>query len=492
MKKKEKKNNSKNITKKLKFNNDEKLPLYNQSLNKTKKINNDHNKSQSQNLLKAKCNYRKLNSINNNFKKILLNNNKKLNPKNETQKINYFRNDISNLTLNMTFEQKNISTENPNLNNIYISSIRNENTNKDNNNQTFNQYELNNMRNVNKDNKEFKVRHSLAIHGNYILFDFNKELNRNKSYINKDSYTNYEMGESSMRKKLNFSLNKHNLIRNHFYKYSKTYNDNDNNDIDILNKTKEILNIKENNTNILKENKIKNNKLNNSQPVHCFKKSCLKIKKNNSFGKLNNNNKNINEKRFLCSNIDYFSSSRFITDEFSSVHNNYQEGKNAQLNKNKRPCSLYINKKVIEKKPNNSINNNNDLNNCFSLNEFYINPVNKDNNITTNMENNYFHENTQKVPQSRYQNEEKENIIFNYEDDISEDNSDKIRIKSNLYDKRFINLNYDSSPQQLINKRLKFNSIFKFNRNKCDKRPCSSSLLNYVPSFNMYNNIMNE
>ena len=397
----------------------------------------------------------------------------------------------------MTFEQKNISTDNPNLNNIYISSIRNENKKKDNNNQIFNHYDFNNMRNVNKDNNEFKVRHNLAIHGNYILFDFNKELNRNKSYINKDSYTNYEMGEPSMRKELNLSLNKHNIIRNHFYKYSKTYNDNDNNDIDILNKTKEILNIKEDDSNILKKDQIKNNKLNNSQPVHCFKKSCLKIKKNNSFGKLNNNNTNNNEKRLLCSNIDYFSSSRFITDEMSSAHNNYQEGKNAQLNKNKRPCSLYINKKVIEKKPNNSINHNNNNNddpkNCFSLNEFYINPINKDNNnITMNMDNNYFHENTKNALQSRYQNEEKENIIFNYEDDISDDYSDNIRIKSNLYDKRFINLNNDTSPQPLINKRLKFNSIFKFNRNKCDRRPCSSSLLNYIPSFNTYNNIMNE
>ena len=132
-------------------------------------------------------------------------------------------------------------------------------------------------------------------------------------------------------------------------------------------------------------------------------------------------------------------------------------------------------------------------NNESKLNEFYINPINKDNNnITMNMDNNYFHENTKNVLQSRYQNEEKENIIFNYEDDISDDYSDNIRIKSNLYDKRFINLNNDTSPQQLINKRLKFNSIFKFNRNKCDRRPCSSSLLNYIPSFNTYNNIMKE
>ena len=185
LKKKEKRNiNNKNIAKRLKFINDEKLPLYNQSFNKIKKIDNEQNQNQkqnqkqnqnqnqnqSQNLLNAKCNYRKLN-VNHN-KKIQLNTIKKLNPKNDTQKINYFRNDISNLTLNMTFEQKNASTENPNLSNIYITSFNNENTKKDNNNQKVNQ---NKIRNVNIDNKEFKGRHSLAIHGNYILFNFNKE-----------------------------------------------------------------------------------------------------------------------------------------------------------------------------------------------------------------------------------------------------------------------------------------------------------------------------
>ena len=46
-----------------------------------------------------------------------------------------------------------------------------------------------------------------------------------------------------------------------------------------------------------------------------------------------------------------------------------------------------------------------------------------------------------------------------------EDSSEQENIKRNLYDKKFIYLNQNSSSQQLINKRIKKNNILKFNRN---------------------------
>jgi hypothetical protein len=244
----------------------------------------------------------------------------------------------------MTFEQKNLSTDNSNVKNIYISSFKKEN--KSNNNKTIKSC-INNLKNVNIDNKTYNARHSVGIHGNYIFFNFfkdnNKDLNRNKSYAYQNCITNCGAIESSMRDESNISFNKNNIVKNNIYSNSKT-NLNKENDVDILIKTKEILKIKEDNLKLLNNNKIRKKKSNNSQPIYCFKKSCSKIKKNNSLVNINNN-KNINDQNYIYSNIDSYSNYNAITETNKITQQNIQETKNTQFNQIKRPCSLYINKK---------------------------------------------------------------------------------------------------------------------------------------------------
>ena len=460
LKKNEKRYNTKNIVKRMKLNNNQKSLI-----SKLKLLNNGQNR----NLLNTK---------NNNINQ-KLNNGNTLNSKKEnkkTQKKNYFRNDISNLTLNMTFEQKNLSTDNSNVKNIYISSFKKEN--KSNNNKTIKSC-INNLKNVNIDNKTYNARHSVGIHGNYIFFNFfkdnNKDLNRNKSYAYQNCITNCGAIESSMRDESNISFNKNNIVKNNIYSNSKT-NLNKENDVDILIKTKEILKIKEDNLKLLNNNKIRKKKSNNSQPIYCFKKSCSKIKKNNSLVNINNN-KNITDQNYIYSNIDNYSNYNAITETNKITKQNIQETKNTQFNQIKRPCSLYINKKSIEKKRSIINRNYNNNNNFFSLNDYYNNSINKTTHMYTN--NNYIqsNSNSNNYKQYRYTKEEKEIEINKDEDDNSNEN-----IRTNLYDKKFINLNNNYSSQQLINKRLRINNIFKFNRNKVFIEPRCNSILKSIPS----------
>ena len=462
LKKNEKRYNTKNIVKRMKLNNNQKSLI-----SKLKLLNNGQNR----NLLNTK---------NNNINQ-KLNNGNTLNSKKEnkkTQKKNYFRNDISNLTLNMTFEQKNLSTDNSNVKNIYISSFKKEN--KSNNNKTIKSC-INNLKNVNIDNKTYNARHSVGIHGNYIFFNFfkdnNKDLNRNKSYAYQNCITNCGTIESSMRDESNISFNKNNIVKNNIYSNSKT-NLNKENDVDILIKTKEILKIKEDNLKILNNNKIRKKKSNNSQPIYCFKKSCSKIKKNNSLVNINNN-KNITDQNYIYSNIDNYSNYNAITETNKITKQNIQETKNTQFNQIKRPCSLYINKKSIEKKRSIINRNYNNNNNFFSLNDYYNNSINKTTHM--NINNNYIqsnsNSNSNNYKQYRYTKEEKEIEINKDEDDNSNEN-----IRTNLYDKKFINLNNNYSSQQLINKRLRINNIFKFNRNKVFIEPRCNSILKSIPS----------
>ena len=460
LKKNEKRYNTKNIVKRMKLNNNQKSLI-----SKLKLLNNGQNR----NLLNTK---------NNNINQ-KLNNGNTLNSKKEnkkTQKKNYFRNDISNLTLNMTFEQKNLSTDNSNVKNIYISSFKKEN--KSNNNKTIKSC-INNLKNVNIDNKTYNARHSVGIHGNYIFFNFfkdnNKDLNRNKSYAYQNCITNCGAIESSMRDESNISFNKNNIVKNNIYSNSKT-NLNKENDVDILIKTKEILKIKEDNLKLLNNNKIRKKKSNNSQPIYCFKKSCSKIKKNNSLVNINNN-KNITDQNYIYSNIDNYSNYNAITETNKITKQNIQETKNTQFNQIKRPCSLYINKKSIDKKRSIINRNYNNNNNFFSLNDYYNSSINKTTHMYMN--NNYIqsNSNSNNYKQYRYTNEEEEIEINKDEDDNSNEN-----IKTNLYDKKFINLNNNYSSQQLINKRLRINNIFKFNRNKVFIEPRCNSRLKSIPS----------
>ena len=130
--------------------------------------------------------------------------------------------------------------------------------------------------------------------------------------------------------------------------------------------------------------------------------------------------------------------------------------------KNKRPCSLYINKKLIGKneKEKKAINSNN----YFSLNDNYNNAIDKYSHLNMNINNIY--QNKNKIEHNFYYKKIDKKIQGGMKINNSDaDSSEQENIKRNLYDKKFINLNQNSSSQQLINKRIKKNNILKFNRN---------------------------
>ena len=477
IKKNAKKFKKKNLEEKLSLNNTEKMSFFNQSLNKLKKINSDLNKDILISNLDNK-------NINNKEREMKLNN-KKNNFKNgniKNQKINYFHNDISNLTLNMTFEHNNITNsinnENSNIKNIFISSFKKRNIKNE--NQDDSPLHLdNNFERKKLDNKTINLRHSMGIQGNYFLFNFfednNKELNRNKSYGSQNIThfnSNFNSGESTIRNENNLSFNKNNIMRNNFRNYSNTFNDKEN-ELSILNKTKEILKIQENNLNI-NNNKTKKILSNNSQSIFKhFPKSLIKIKKNNCYAKVNNN-----EKIIGVPNIDYFSNSKILTDK------NEQNATSSNLsiiNKNKRPCSLYINKKLNmeEKKNISNISNNSKY---FSLNDYYNCAIDKDTHLNTNLNdinNIYINKKNKNHYKKISENEKIENelIILN-----NDENCDNRNIRKNLYDKKFININQSGSSQQLINKRIRMNNVSKHNRNKCFIDLSSKYSLNCIPS----------
>ena len=117
------------------------------------------------------------------------------------------------------------------------------------------------------------------------------------------------------------------------------------------------------------------------------------------------------------------------------------------LNKNKRPCSLYINKnQLIGKKDKNEIKSNN----FFSLNDYYNSAIDKD----SHLNNNIINQNKNKMEANQYKiinkNAGQGNKIDNNDDSLLNEN-----IKRNLYDRKFINLSQNSSSKQLFNKRIK-------------------------------------
>ena len=128
------------------------------------------------------------------------------------------------------------------------------------------------------------------------------------------------------------------------YNYSNTFKENDN-QISLLNKTKEILKIKEDSIKKYSHMKRKS-KLNDSLCLLDFApKSFMKIKKNKYSEKINNK---INEKIINIPNTEYYQKTKIISDNIQQNSIN----KDNLLNKNKRPCSLYINKKMGRKEKN--------------------------------------------------------------------------------------------------------------------------------------------
>ena len=467
LKKNEKKYKKKNIDIKYNLNNTEKLEklsFLGQSFNKFKKFKNELDQDF---LIEKLNNKNSFNSKNNNDTKISLNNIRKNKSKidiTKDKKINYFHNDISNLTLNMTFEQKNITNsinnDNPKIKNIYISSFKKKKNIKKEIPKINPICLNNNFDNISLANKTIDSRHSL---GNCVLFNFfgendnNKELNRNKSYgyQNISNYklnTRYDIHRSCHHNHSNSSINS-NYIKK--YNYSNAYNENEN-EISILNKTKEILKMREDD--LIKNNNQINRKtvLNNSRSyIDFIPQSLIKIKKNKSTEKLNHK---IHEKIINIPHNDYYKNSKVINEDNQQ---NLKASINSNLfNKNRRPCSLYINKKVSGKK--NSINDNN----CF-LNKYCNNAINKNTHLNNNINNIYI--NTKYLEQksnSQY------NTLYKREDNekqtIKTHNNINFNIKTHINNQKFLNINQNGSTQQLINKRIKINNnTFKFHRNRC-------------------------
>ena len=505
LKKNDKKYKKKNIDKKIILNKADKISMK----ESVRKLNTEL----SQGLLKTKFNDGRFTmhhkSSDNNEKDININlnsYNKNIlkNDINLDNRINYFHNDISNLTLNMTFEQNNITNtintnpDNSKIKNIYISSFKKRNMKKE--LHKLNPLCLNNkLENI--EGRTRNIRHSIGLRGNYILFNYYRDQNSNikennsLGYQNMKNYnSNLDSKNNSLHDDSNLSYNRNNIIR---YKSSNYFNTNafinsiNENEISILNKTKEILKINDDENE--KNNNILLSEIDNNQNDNNIISNRKTITLNNSYNYLDflrnsffENHKNkYNEKIINIPNIEYYSNAKTINEiSQQNIGSNF-----SQFSKIKRPCSLYINKKLGE---NDKINKR-----SFTLSDYYNNAIDRDTHLNMNLNNNVNNFS------SIYDNDRNKNYQYKriIKNNIS-NNGDEFRQKQFAFDKnktlnnntnnRFINLNQNDDSQQLINRKI--NNIFKFNRNKYFIKHSANSSLNFIPSAFLMNknNIIND
>ena len=505
LKKNDKKYKKKNIDKKIILNKADKISMK----ESVRKLNTEL----SQGLLKTKFNDGRFTmhhkSSDNNEKDININlnsYNKNIlkNDINLDNRINYFHNDISNLTLNMTFEQNNITNtintnpDNSKIKNIYISSFKKRNMKKE--LHKLNPLCLNNkLENI--EGRTRNIRHSIGLRGNYILFNYYRDQNSNikennsRGYQNMKNYnSNLDSKNNSLHDDSNLSYNRNNIIR---YKSSNYFNTNafinsiNENEISILNKTKEILKINDDENE--KNNNILLSEIDNNQNDNNIISNRKTITLNNSYNYLDflrnsffENHKNkYNEKIINIPNIEYYSNAKTINEiSQQNIGSNF-----SQFSKIKRPCSLYINKKLGE---NDKINKR-----SFTLSDYYNNAIDRDTHLNMNLNNNVNNFS------SIYDNDRNKNYQYKriIKNNIS-NNGDEFRQKQFAFDKnktlnnnannRFINLNKNDDSQQLINRKI--NNIFKFNRNKYFIKHSANSSLNFIPSAFLMNknNIIND
>ena len=475
-KKNDKKYKKKNIDKKVILNNTEKISVLKQSIKKLRK-------ELSQGFLTKNNNNDKFN-FNNNEKEINLSNIQKDKNKykiNRYHRIDYFYNDISNLTLNMTFNQNNITNNistnclNSNLKNIYISPVKKKNLRKQ--LIQFNPLCLNNEL-ITEGKKLKNNRHSVGLQGSCTFYNFfrekdkennNMEMDRNNTYFYqklKKYYTNLNSKNNSYENS-NLSINgnnvnKYNISNNLNLNYFT--NENENN---IVNKPKQILKVNELDMNNNIQNKYKNLESNKFQTtahksqsyLGYSTKSFFKIKKNNySSGKLNSITSNNNEK-LVNNNIGYYSNSKLTTE------NNKQDNNFSHFIK--RPYSLCdVSKQLF--KTENIKNNNYTLLNYYNTSIPYDTHSNMiDNNIFENTNNKYY-----------LYGKVNEDYFSNYKDG----NMDEINnnCKDNTMNNIFININHIDDAQKLINKRII--QKLKYNRNKNFAEHSNNNSLNFTPS----------
>ena len=466
----------KNIDKKVVLNNTVKFNLFEES--KKKKSNNNINNTNN-GLLISK--------LKNNKSEIKINNSKNNNSKagsptvNKVNNINNIYNTKSNSSINAELDQNTtnnshtINAEKSNIKKIYISSFKKKKNLKK-NLRNSNYYFNNNFEKINFDNTTLNPRSTLRIQGNNILFNAFKENNNNQDlFSNYNFNSNISYSLSPVRNNTNLSFNKNTIFDNNYLNYTISFNDFNvkNNNINILNKTKDIINIQNRNVNI-NNSIIKKDLLTHSSSLFdYFPESYFKTNTNSLENTYNNTN-NFNEIMNNIQNIDSY-------DNFKNQEEKNNKRNNIDIfNKIRRPCSLYINKK-LNKKDNKHQNIKINKNSCFRLNNYYKDAIGKDSHLNKNINSIYkktqnLGENIQLKSSLKYKKKENE-VINNYKDNLENGT-----VKRNLNDIKFINLNGNNTPCQLINKRIERNNNILKNKNKGLNGLHSNSSLNYIPS----------
>ena len=420
-----------------------------------KLYNNDFNINKSNTNINTKTRERSV-DMKNSMKEFIINDNK----------INYFHNNISNLTLNMTFEENNFTNninknpDNSYIKNIHISCLSKKNSEKSQN--IYNPFVLNNNLEKVENNNNNEKRNSEGFKQNYLLFNFYKDKingQSDKSFAfqkAKNFYSNFCSRNNSINED-SLSYNNYNIMR---YNISNNLNantymaENDN----ILNKTKEILKMNQHKPNNFNYKNIKNALFSHLKTNFDLSPKSIKFERNNCSTKNMYNNIN-NKNTMFTPNIDYnLSSKKEKEKEFSQKS---QIINLAQFNKLRRPCSLYFNKKCEEKEKINKTN--------FNLGDYYSCAIDKDSHLNSNISN--IHKNPR-------------NIIFqcpnNNKNTFSEvEISNNIKNNNPLKNNKYININQSSSIKQIFNKKL--------NQKKCCKnqffvKHSPNSSLKSIPS----------
>ena len=348
----------------------------------------------------------------------------------------------------------NKNIKNNNIKKIYISTVKTRNITDTKN------IKLNNLSNI--DNNIFSFNHSStnAQRNTFqfqdkFLFNFfrnkKKDIFRNNSFgnnyqnlTNNNSYNNISR-ESSFFDQHNLSFN-NNLFKNKSFNFLNDINAN------ILNKTKNILKITDNQKFCSNQNSQKYLILDNYETN--FDRYPKRV--------IQQSHKNFREKIINIPNISYIINSNTMNKEHNKIFLDQKR------NINKKPCSLYFNK-------NNFAIKEKDCN--FSLNDYYNN---KNNNLTINNIN--INQNNLGYNKHIYKNfptfENKKVLEIN--------NSMNKHGKLNINLKKYININQNNSSENINNNE---NNIFLFNRNKGNIVHSHNTSLNFIPSLVSLNRV---
>lgn len=137
-------------------------------------------------------------------------------------KINYFHNNISNLTLNMTFEENNfINNMNKNKDNSFIKNIPISSLNKkskEKNQNKYNPFTMSNRLGKIESSNNNNMRNSEGFKNNYLFFNFykdkiNGQSDKSLAYQNTHNfYTNFCSRNNSINED-SLSYNNYNIMR---------------------------------------------------------------------------------------------------------------------------------------------------------------------------------------------------------------------------------------------------------------------------------------